>query len=353
QPTTNNQYEIQFAVKDTGIGIPADRLDRLFKAFSQVDSSTSRNYGGTGLGLVICKRLSEMMGGRIWVESEVGQGSTFYFTIVTQESKSDSQLELDVRQPQLEGKRLLIVDDNATNRQILTLQGESWGMLTRAAQSGPEALDWLRQGDAFDLAILDMQMPGMDGVVLATEIRRQPNGQDLPLVMLTSIGKPETSPQLSEARFAAFLTKPIKQSQLYEALIQVLGGQLIKVRSTCPLSSQIDPYMASRLPLRILLAEDNAVNQQVGLHLLRRMGYRADVAANGIEVLEALRRQSYDVVLMDVQMPQMDGLTATRQICQQCSLEQRPWVVAMTANAMQGDREVCLQAGMDDYISKP
>ncbi|MEQ8961341.1 MAG: response regulator, partial [Coleofasciculus sp. C2-GNP5-27] len=347
------QYEILFAVKDTGIGIPPDRLDRLFKAFSQVDSSTSRHYGGTGLGLVISKRLSEMMGGRIWVESEVGKGSIFYFTIVAPVCKVDNFKTLDLRQPQLEGKRMLIVDDNATNRRILTLQGQSWGVLTRAAESGNQALDWLEQGETFDLAILDMHMPGMDGVNLASQIRQQPNGQEIPLVMLTSIGKPENSCQLDDAKFAAFLTKPIKQSQLYNVLMDVLVGQPVKVRSTCEISPTIDPYMGSNLPLRILLAEDNVVNQQVGLHILSRMGYRADVAANGLEVLEALRRQSYDVVLMDVQMPEMDGLKATQRICQEWSPENRPYIVAMTANAMRGDRETCLQAGMDDYISKP
>ena len=349
----SHRYILEFAVKDTGIGIPPDRLDRLFKPFSQVDSSISRNYGGTGLGLVISQRLIEMMGGKIWVESEVGKGTSFYFTIVTQAVSSASLSNLDVSQPQLAGKRLLIVDDNATNRQILILQGQSWGMLTRAAQSGSEALDWLGTGEQFDLAILDMQMPRMDGLTLAAEIRKQPGCQNLPLVMLTSIGKPETSNQSLKDNFAAFLTKPIKQSHLFDVLNQVLVGQPIKVRPTCSISTQIDPQMAQRLPLRILLAEDNVVNQQVALHLLQRMGYRADLAANGLEVLEALRRQSYDVVLMDVQMPEMDGLTATRRICQEWSQPERPRLIAMTANAMQGDKEMCLQAGMDDYVSKP
>ncbi len=354
--TTNNEqqnYEIQFAVKDTGIGIPADRLDRLFKPFSQVDSSTSRHFGGTGLGLVICKRLSEMMGGTIWVESHAGKGSTFYFTVVTQACYIDDEIDLEVRQPQLEGKRVLIVDDNATNRQILTLQGEFWGMISRAVESGAEALEFLRDGEYFDLAILDMQMPKMDGLTLASEIRQLRNYEELPLVMLTSMGKPETPTQIDEIKFAAFLTKPIKQSQLHDILVQVMGGKPIKVRSSCPISPQIDPDMASRLPLRILLAEDNVVNQQVGLHLLRRLGYRADVAGNGLEVIEALRRQFYDVVFMDVQMPEMDGLTAAKYICEEWSIYQRPRIVAMTANAMTGDREICLQAGMDDYISKP
>ncbi|HEY9727841.1 MAG TPA: PAS domain S-box protein, partial [Chroococcales cyanobacterium] len=280
-------YEIQFIVKDTGIGIPPDRLDRLFKPFSQVDSSTSRNYGGTGLGLVICKRLCEMMGGKIWVESEIGKGSSFCFTVVTHAVYSAASTDLDVTQPQLAGKRLLIVDDNATNRQILMLQGQSWGMLTRAACSGPEALNWLRQGEAFDIAILDMQMPQMDGVTLGAKIHEQPGYQKLPLVMLTSIGKPHISDPALSANFAAFLTKPIKQFQLHDVLIQVLVGQPIKVKPNGSLDKAFNPNLSQRVPLRILLAEDNVVNQQVALHLLQRMGYRADVASNGLEVLEA------------------------------------------------------------------
>ncbi len=352
-PTLNPRYEIQFAVKDTGIGIPPNRLDRLFKPFSQVDSSTTRKYGGTGLGLAICKQLSEMMGGTMWVESQVGQGSTFYFTVLAESVPSSETNELYTSQPQLAGKRLLIVDDNATNRQILTQQGQSWGMQISAAQSGPEALDWLHQGEQFDLAILDMQMPEMDGLTLAAEISKLPSCHELPRVMLTSIGKPETSDENLKRLFAAFLTKPIKQSQLYDVLVQVLVGQPIKVRPSKSPAKQIDPQMAQSLPLRILLAEDNMVNQQVALHLLQRMGYRADLAGNGLEVLEALSRQSYDVILMDVQMPEMDGLEATRRICQEWSLQERPRIIAMTANAMLGDREMCLEAGMDDYISKP
>ena len=345
------RYEIQFAVKDTGIGIPQERMERLFKSFSQVDASTTRHYGGTGLGLAISKRLSEMMGGRMWVESQAGLGSTFYFTIVA-ESVADS-LQVDYHlQPQLSGKRLLIVDDNVTNRKILTLQGQSWGMLTRAAESGAEALEWLRQGDPFNIAILDMQMPQMDGLTLAAEIRKQPHRQELPLVMLTSMGKQEAAVQDLDVNFAAYLNKPVKQSQLYNILIQILAEQPLKAAPFPTPSSESKPELAPIRPLRILLAEDNVVNQQVALFILQRLGYRADVAGNGLEVLEALHRQPYDVVLMDVQMPEMDGLEATRRICQEWSAE-HPWIIAMTANAMQGDREVCIYAGMDDYLSKP
>ena len=351
QPATH--FEIQFAVKDTGIGIPTDRMNRLFKSFSQVDSSTTRQYGGTGLGLVISKRLSEMMGGRMWVESVEGVGSTFYFTVVVASLPSSLQDNLLAPTPLLTGKRLLIVDDNATNRQILTLQAQSWGMPSLAASSGIEALNWLAKGEQFDMAILDMQMPEMDGLTLAGEIRKQFKGKDLPLVMLTSIGKPEIQSQAIDAGFAAFLSKPVKQSQLYNVLTHILGGQPIKVKPSHSQRPELDPTMAQRLPLRILVTEDNKVNQQLALQLLARMGYRADVAGNGLEAIQALERQFYDVVFMDVHMPEMDGLTATRHICQEWSHASRPRIIAMTANAMQGDREKCLSAGMDDYISKP
>ncbi len=349
-------YEIQFDIKDTGIGIPQNSIDYLFKSFSQVDSSVSRKYGGTGLGLAISRRLSEMMGGRMWVESQVGCGSTFYFTLVAQSDLSLLPVNNYKVQPQLSGRRLLIVDDNATNRKILTLQSQSWGMLPRAAESGPEALDWIAQGEEFDMAILDMQMPEMDGLTLAAEIRQQPGCEELPLVMLTSIGRSEVKVQVVGVKFAAFLNKPIKQSQLYNVLIQALGGQPIRVRPQDTRQAgdtQRIPQLAEQFPLRILLAEDNVVNQKIALLLLQRIGYRADMAANGLEVLQALRRQPYDVVLMDIHMPEMDGLAATRCICQEWSQSQRPRVIAVTANAMQGDRQICLDAGMDDYISKP
>ncbi len=459
-------YEIQFAVKDTGIGIPCDRMDRLFKSFSQVDSSTSRQYGGTGLGLAISKRLAEMMGGRMWVQSmgclagnppgdfkvavfdiageescEIAEkygsgksllssepidqnpksaGSTFYFSTIVSGCNSFLPVNLSTTQPELTGKRVLIVDDNATNRQILTLQAQSWGMVPRASASARLALDWIAAKEVFDLAILDMQMPHMDGLALAAEIRLYPECQKLPLVMLTSIGRQEINTPTIEVDFAAFLNKPIKQSQLYNVLINIFGKQNTEItvhRTSGPLLQSI-PMLAENLPLRILLADDHLVNQKVALQILQRMGYRADVAGNGVEVLEALHRQPYDVVLMDVQMPEMDGLEATRRIREafsaalnlengreesevsitdeefnngksqienpefsdeqsnngksqienpEFSNEQsnnpkskiqnlkwtRPWIVAMTANAMQGDREECMAAGMDDYLSKP
>ncbi|MEG4201003.1 response regulator [Microcoleus sp. Pol12A5] len=363
-------YEIQFAIQDTGIGIPTDRLDRLFKSFSQVDASTTRQYGGTGLGLAISKRLSEMMNGMMWVQTrgQVGgtpspkwqaaephritMGSTFYFTIVAPAVASELAEPIEML-PELSSKRLLIVDDQPTNRQILTLQAQTWGMEIRAAQSAVEALNWLQSGETFDVAILDMQMPKMDGLTLASEIHQLPKCHRLPLVMLTSMGKPEGSLSALSTHFAACLSKPIKQSQLYEVLTQALQAQPTKVQQRPPSSVEDDIKLGQRLPLRILLAEDHLVNQKVALLLLERLGYRADVAANGLEVLEALHRQPYDVVLMDVQMPEMDGLEATRRIGEEWPAHARPRIIAMTANAMQGDRELCRDAGMNDYISKP
>ena len=346
----DRRHELHFAVRDTGIGIPQERMDRLFQAFSQVDASTTRRYGGTGLGLAISKRLAEMMGGRIWVESEVGKGSTFHFTIEVEENPNATAQVPQGREPQLAGRRLLIVDDNATNRQLLTLQAESWGMLPISTPGGAEALERLKTGETFDIAVLDIQMPEMDGMTLAAEIRRLRDREALPLLALSSIGRREL--ETSGEYFEAFLTKPIKQSQLYNVLVSVLSGAGAPPEK--PLDApRFDPTFAQRYPLRILVAEDSAVNQKLIVTLLARMGYRADVAADGKEALDALRRQRYDAVLMDVQMPEMDGLEATRRIRAQWTDEKRPRIVALTANAMYEDRAACLDAGMDDYLAKP
>jgi signal transduction histidine kinase/DNA-binding response OmpR family regulator/HPt (histidine-containing phosphotransfer) domain-containing protein len=347
-------HRLHFTVRDTGIGIPPDRMDRLFQSFSQVDASTTRRYGGTGLGLAISKRLSEMMGGTMWATSEPGVGSSFHFTIQAAAAPAPAHAYLDEMQPALQDKRVLIVDDNATNRRILSRQVEMWHMLPQATASPRQALDWLRAGEtAFDVAILDMQMPDMDGLTLAGEIRRgEPPNVKLPLIMLTSLGHRETKAG-SEA-FAAFLTKPVKPSALFDVLIGVVTGQPIRVLpGQAAEEPQFDADMGRNWPLRILLAEDNATIQKLTLKVLERLGYRADVAANGLEVLQALNRQAYDVVLMDIQMPEMDGLEATRRLRRELPPAQQPHVIAMTANAMQGDREMCLAAGMDDYISKP
>ncbi len=349
----DGRVEVRFAVRDTGIGISPEGQARLFRSFSQVDASTTRKFGGTGLGLVISKRLAEMMGGRMWVESEVGRGSTFLFTIAAEPSASRPRPWVAPGRPNLAGRRLLVVDDNATNRRILSEMAGRWGMSCRAAESGPEALGWLRAGETFDLAILDMHMPDMDGGMLAAEIRQLRDAAAMPLVLLSSLGGRDLVKDRS--LFAAFLTKPAKPEQLLTTL-----GALLRNEAAGERGRSAHPFLPSLTsealvhPEHILLAEDNVVNQKVALSMLRKLGFRADVAANGVEALESVRRQRYDIVLMDVQMPEMDGLEAARRINQlRPERPTRPWIIALTANAMQGDREMCLAAGMDDYISKP
>ena len=339
---------LHFAVRDTGIGLAPEAIGRLFQKFSQADASTTRRYGGTGLGLAISKLLAELMGGRMWAESAgPGLGSTFHFTIhaPAAELPAASRRELIGMQPALKGRRLLVVDDNATNRRMLALQTAKWGMVPRDTESPEQALQWVRSGELFDLAVLDMHMPGMDGVELAGLM--QAAAPRLPLVLFSSLGRRELG--AGAERFAAALHKPLRQSQLHDTLVNLLAG-LEAPAAEQHIRPRLDPTLASRHPLRILLAEDNVVNQKLALRLLAQMGYRADVAANGLEVLEAVARQTYDLVLMDVQMPEMDGLEASRRIK---ASPDGPRIVAMTANAMQGDREACIAAGMDDYLTKP
>jgi PAS domain S-box-containing protein len=347
------RHELHFAVRDTGIGIDAERQGRLFQSFSQADASTARRYGGTGLGLAISRRLAELMGGKMWVESEPGKGSTFQFTIQTEQAElpERSRPAFSESQPELAGKRVLIVDDNATNRRILALQTQAWSMSHEETESPTQALEWIRDGKPFDVAILDMNMPDMDGLALAAAIHEYREPGSLPLVLFTSLGRRESG--MNEHQFAAQLSKPIKPSQLFDALIGIFAGRVREATQSEAGKQRMDAEMADRHPLRILLAEDNVVNQKLALRLLQGMGYRADVAANGLEAVESIARQPYDVVLMDVQMPEMDGLEASRQINRRWGIQERPRIVAMTANAMQGDRELCLAAGMDDYLTKP
>jgi PAS domain S-box-containing protein len=339
---------LRFSVRDTGIGIPAERMHRLFESFSQVDASTTRRYGGTGLGLAISKRLAELMGGTLWAESEERKGSTFHFEIVAQEAAAPARpVRLD-GEPRIAGKRLLVVDDNATNREILRRLAESWGMLVEVVERPTEALARVRRGDPFDAAVLDMQMPEMDGLGLAREIRRYRDEKELPLLLLTSVG------HLAETRganeFSAQLAKPVKSSQLYDALVRVLATGAAPVSAP---GGDGDGSSSAGVALRLLVAEDNAVNRQLALALLGKLGYEADVVENGREALDALESETYDIVLMDVQMPELDGLEATRLIRHRFGSGEGPTIIAMTANAMEGDREDCLGAGMDDYLSKP
>jgi len=352
EPRAGQRIMLTFAVRDTGIGLSAEGMSRLFQSFSQADSSTTRKYGGTGLGLAISRRLAELMGGRMWAESEgQGKGSTFMFTIEADVAELPESRRRDFVgvQPELKGKRILVVDDNATNRRILALQAAKWGMESRDTEFPAEALRWIEAGERFDLAILDMHMPEMDGLTLAGRIRA--TDAKLPLVLFSSLGRREAGD--TDSLFAAYLAKPMRQSHLFDTLVSLLAHESVAKPSPGPAAPQFDAGMAARHPLRILLAEDNVVNQKLAMRLLQQMGYRADLAANGIEAVESVERQAYDVVLMDVQMPELDGLDATRQICARHPAERRPRIVAMTANAMQGDREMCLEAGMDDYLTKP
>jgi signal transduction histidine kinase/DNA-binding response OmpR family regulator len=346
---TEGGSKLHFTVRDTGIGLSEAGLSRLFQKFSQADSSTTRKYGGTGLGLAISKLLAELMGGSMWATSAgPGQGSTFHFTIGCKaaELPQGSRRSFIGEQLALKGRRILVVDDNATNRRILALQTAKWGMVVQDTESPAEALRMLKAAP-YDLAIVDMHMPGMDGATLAQAMRDA--GHTLPLVLFSSLGRKEGADGL----FAASLAKPLRQSALHDTLMALLTADATAQAAKAPDKPKLDAQMAQRHPLRILLAEDNVVNQKLAMRLLSQMGYRADLASNGIEAIESVARQTYDVVLMDVQMPEMDGLEATRRIVARWPAGDRPRIVAMTANAMQGDREQCLAAGMDDYVTKP
>jgi signal transduction histidine kinase/DNA-binding response OmpR family regulator len=341
-------YEL--TVRDTGIGIPPDRLDKLFQSFTQVDASTSRRYGGTGLGLAISRRLAELMGGTAWAESAgvPGEGSTFHITF--EAGTTDMTPTALRRDGSFEGRRALVVDDNETNRRLMGALLGAWGVQTVPASGADAAMAALGDG-RIDVAVLDMLMPDVDGLELAASIHaRRP---DLPIVLASSVSQHDVAADLrwQAAGIGAVVMKPIKASPLHGALATVLGASADDV-SAEP-SGALDGSLAATHPLRILLAEDNVVNQKLALRLLEKLGYRADVAGNGIEAIEALERQPYDLLLSDVQMPEMDGLEATRRILERWPEGERPWIVAMTAEAMSGDRERCLEAGMNDYLTKP
>jgi signal transduction histidine kinase/CheY-like chemotaxis protein/HPt (histidine-containing phosphotransfer) domain-containing protein/HAMP domain-containing protein len=346
---------LNVTVRDTGIGIPADRQPHLFQSFTQADASTTRRFGGTGLGLAISQRLVGLMGGDIQLESEPGKGSVFRFSILCPVAPGIRTLPITEARPDLEGSRVLIVDDNETNRKILCRQTEIWSMRPTALSRPADALK-LIEDQRFDFAILDMHMPDMDGVELASRMRKLPAGETMPMILLSSLGlAADHEPVgLAAAGFAEVLSKPVKPSALLNALMTIASGEPIRVlqrrRAQKP---QFDAGFAERLPARILLADDHTTNQKLGRMILKRLGYRADIAANGIEVLAALERQKYDLILMDIEMPEMDGVEATRAIISTYTLDKRPKIIAVTANAMAGDRERFLAAGMSDYVSKP
>jgi signal transduction histidine kinase/HPt (histidine-containing phosphotransfer) domain-containing protein len=346
--------QVHFSIQDTGIGITPDKLSRLFKPFMQADASTARHYGGTGLGLTISKKLVEMMGGKMWAESERGKGSTFHFTANFQ---AEPQAAREIRQPKLADLKILIVDDNASCRAMLAEQAARWGMIPETAETPQQALNLVRQ-DQFDVAVLDLQLPGMDGIALAAEIRKLPGAAMMPFVVLTPLGVSPDAPTAAHIGFANCIAKPVRPAQLSTALESALFSLKKAAGPIAP--AKTDLLVSERLPLRILLVDDNAINQKVAARILHQIGYQPDLAGNGREALAAFDKKIYDLVFMDVMMPEMDGLEATNAIRERQknsgdypNFSSRIVVVAMTAHAMQSDRERCIAAGMDDYLSKP
>jgi signal transduction histidine kinase/CheY-like chemotaxis protein len=366
QNENEDHIEIRFSVSDTGMGIPAHRQDRLFKSFSQVDNSTTREFGGTGLGLAISKRLVEMMDGRIDVESTIDKGSTFWFTAQLGKLPAEKQSQAPNPAPvEIRGKRILAVDDNKTNRKILQAYLSSWQCESAVAENGAQAIAMLIQAAErampYDMAIIDYLMPLMDGEALGKAVKEHERLKDMRLILLTSRGIRGDAARARDAGFDAYLTKPVKQSQMLNAIISVLskktdneiGTEKAPIITRHTLTENQKKSSCIKQGPRLLLVEDNAVNQKVALIHLKKMGYSADVANNGLEGVEAVKNGNYDVVMMDIQMPEMDGYEATRAIRRAESNGHHLPIIAMTANAMKGDREKCLEAGMDDYLSKP
>ncbi|HSH01320.1 MAG TPA: response regulator [Anaerolineae bacterium] len=346
----DEQYELLFAVVDTGIGIPVDKMSKLFHEFSQVDVSTTRKFGGTGLGLAISSRLTALMGGEIWVESVEGEGSTFYFTIKAKQAPYKPPAYLKDAVPMLRGKRVLAVDDIGTNRDIVERQLRGWEMEVLLAASAAEAEALVAANDDIDVAILDLHMPEVDGVALAQSLRQQ--GVTIPFILLSSSYLDDIE---QKGLFTRSLLKPIKAEQLCYVLLETLvgvdeGGD--GQRKRIELGESSYQQLAARYPLRILLAEDNVINQQVAVLSLERFGYRVDVVANGLEAVAAAEVGGYDLIFMDVYMPEMDGLMAAQRI-RELVLKKRPYIAAMTANAMVEDKRDTAEAGMDAHVSKP
>jgi len=339
-----------FSVKDSGIGIPKDKLSQIFEAFTQGESFANRRYGGTGLGLAIGRHIVGLMGGRMWAESTPGKGSTFYFTVRLKIAETPTtKLYIRGQIPELKNNRVLVVDSDPTTRQIFSVQFDSWGMKAFNASTAKEAMRVIDTEDAyFDLGIIDMQLPDMSGVDLAKAIREIPFKGDIPFVLVSSIGKVSNLPQ---NLFDAQLTKPVKLAELFDLVLSVIAEA--RNRKKLEADHNFDKKLSDKLPLNILLAEDNFTNQELVITLMRKMGYDIDSVDNGRKVLDMMESKKYDIILMDVQMPIMNGMEATAAIIDQYPEEERPYIIAITANAMPGDRERFLESGMVDYLSKP
>ena len=355
---TDLEVCLHFAVSDTGIGIAPDQQQKLFKAFSQADTSTTRKYGGTGLGLAISARLVQMMGGEIWLESQAGGGSTFHFTVRFAPARGPVARPAPAEPADVHGLPVLVVDDNATNRRILEEMLTNWGMRPTVVEGGHEALAALERargtGSPFALVLLDAMMPEMDGFTLAERIRQDPEPMGSTLMMLSSANRREDAARCRELGVSTYLTKPIRQSTLLDAIMTTLGTSASVDGPPMPPTPAHAEPAGGRRGLRLLLAEDNAVNQRLAVSLLEKRGHQVVVAGNGREALAALDGAAFDAVLMDVQMPEMDGFEATAAIrAREAATGAHTPIIAMTAHALKGDRDRCLEAGMDAYVSKP
>lgn len=349
--TVVNLYRLIFAIRDTGIGIPENQKGNIFQPFTQGGPSSTRKYSGSGLGLVIARQLVEMMNGSVWFESQVGVGTTFYFTLESRSTISaERNLDIEAR-VSLRDKRVLIIDERATDRRVLAMQFQAWNMQPRAAASAEEALHWIRHGEVFDLAVISMDNKEMDFADLHKEIHRLRSTRNLPVILVTE--SEHSIPLKYQALFYAYLRKPVKASLLHNTLLPLFAGKSEEILDQNQQLPIFDTSMAARHPLAILVIEDNLINQKLILLMLERLGYRADVAANGLKTLAAFKQKRYDAVLMNLQMPEMDGIEVTRRIRTEFPLQKQPRIIAMTANAMGNNCELCLQAGMDDCISKP
>lgn len=347
---TAEYCELLFSVKDSGIGLHKDKLSLIFEAFTQGESFVSRRYGGTGLGLAIARHLVGLMGGTIWAESTPGKGATFFFTVKLKIAETPTtKLYIRGQIPELRGSKVLIVDSDPASRQIFTVQFEAWGMKALTATGAKEAMQIIENEDAyFDLGIIDMQVSGSNGTDLANAIKEIPFKGDIPLILVSSVGKVNNLPK---GLFEAQLSKPVKLTDLFELVLGVMSENRNRKKNIA--DHNVDKKLSDKLPLRILLAEDNFTNQELVVSLMRKMGYTIDVADNGKKALEILEHKTFDIILMDVQMPVMNGIEATQAIIQKYPENERPYIIAITANAMHGDRERFLEAGMVDYLSKP